>query len=95
MFLIVRYANPKLMHVGNQYVASNFDPSTFKGLVAVDSYHISPDIGLGIFTFDNQANLQKHIPVLKEFFKDYEDRFSCKANIETGIVNEELDYKAK
>ena len=60
----------------------------------VDAYHITPDKGLGIFTFDNQANLKKHIPVLKEFFKDYEDRFSCKANIETGIVNEELDYKA-
>ena len=50
--------------------------------------------GLGIFTFDNQANLEKHITVLKDFFKDYEDRFSCKSSIETGIVNGELDYKA-
>ena len=82
------------MHVGHQYVASNFDPSTLSGLIAVDAYHITPDKGLGIFTFDNQNNLKKHIPLLKEFFKDYEDRFSCKANIETGIVNEELDYKA-
>jgi hypothetical protein len=94
VFLNVRYSNPKLMHVGHQYVASNFDPSTLKGLVAVDAYHISPDKGLGIFTFDNQINLEKHIPVLKDFFKDYEDRFSCKTSIETGIVNEELDYKA-
>ena len=93
-FLNVRYSNPKLMHVGHQYVPSNFDPSTLKGLVAVDAYHISPDKGLGIFTFNNQSNLEKHITVLKEFFKDYEDRFSCKATIETGIVNEELDYKA-
>ena len=93
-FLNVRYSNPKLMHVGHQYVASNFDPSTLKGLVAGNAYHISPDKGLGIFTFNNQSNLEKHITVLKEFFKDYEDRFSCKATIETGIVNEELDYKA-
>ena len=93
-FLNVRYSNPKLMHVGHQYVASNFDPSTLKGLVAVDAYHISPDKGLGIFTFNNQSNLEKHINVLKEFFKDYEDRFSCKATIETGIVNEALDYNA-
>ena len=49
---------------------------------------------LVFFTFNNQSNLEKHINVLKEFFKDYEDRFSCKATIETGIVNEELDYKA-
>ena len=93
-FLNVRYSNPKLMHVGHQYVASNFNPSTLKGLVAVDAYHISPDKGLGIFTFNNQSSLEKHITVIKEFFKDYEDRFSCKATIETGIVNEELDYKA-
>ena len=82
------------MHVGHQYVASNFDPKILKGLVALVVYHISTDKGLGIFTFDNQANLEKHINVLKDFFKDYEDRFSCKASIETGIVNRELDYKA-
>ena len=93
-FLNVRYSNPKLMHVGHQYVASNFDPANLIGLVAVDAYHISPDKGLDIFTFNNQTNLEKHMTVLKEFFKDYEDRFSCKATIETGIVNEELDYKA-
>ena len=49
----VRYSNSKLMHVGHQYVASNIDPSTLKGLVSVDAYHIFPDNGLGIFTFDN------------------------------------------
>ena len=94
VFLNVRYSNAKLMHVGHQYVAENFDPANLKGLVAVDAYHISPDKGLGIFTFNNQINLEKHLPDLKEFFKDYEDRFSCKASIETGIVNSELDYKA-
>lgn len=94
VFLNVRYSNPKLMHVGHQYVTSNFDPTSLKGLVAVNPFHISPDKGLGIFTFDNQSNLEKHINVLKDFFKDYEDRFSCKASIETGIVNQELDYKA-
>jgi len=94
VFLNVRYSNPKLMHVGHQYVSTNFDPTNLKGLIAVDAYHISPDKGLGIFTFNNQANLEKHLPDLKDFFKDYEDRFSCKASIETGIVNSELDYKA-
>ena len=69
VFLNLRYSNPKLMDVGHQYVASNFDLSNLKGLIAVDAYHITPDKGLGIFTFDNQANLQKYIPVLKEFSK--------------------------
>ena len=94
VFLNVRYSNPKLMHVGHQYVSANFDPTNLKGLIAVDAYHISPDKGLGIFTFNNQANLEKNLPDIKSFFKDYEDRFSCKASIETGIVNSELDYKA-
>ena len=31
IFLNVRYSNAKLMHVGHQYVASNFDPTTLKG----------------------------------------------------------------
>ena len=26
VFLNVRYSNPKLMHVGHQYIATNFDP---------------------------------------------------------------------
>ena len=82
------------MHFVYQYVAANFDPKTLQGLITVDAYHISPDKGLGMFNCDNQASLEKHIDVLKDFFKDYEDRFSCKATIETGIVNGELDYKA-
>ena len=57
IFLDVRYSNYKLMHVGHQYVASNFDPTNLKCLVSVDSYHISPDKGLGIFTFNKKANL--------------------------------------
>ena len=41
-FLNVRYSNPKLMHVGHQYVASNFDPTSLKGLVAVDAFTYLP-----------------------------------------------------
>ena len=82
------------MNVSHQYVASNFDPSKLKGLLAVDAYNKASYKGFGDFTFDDQTNLKMHIPVIKEFFKDYEDRFSCKATIETGIVYEELDYKS-
>ena len=76
VFLNVRYSNPKLMHVGHQYVASNFDPSTLKGLIAVDAYHISPDKGLGIFTFDNQANLEKTRLRFSESVTDIQEYFS-------------------
>ena len=94
IFLNVRYSNPKLMHIGHQYVAENFDPTVIKGLLEMKGYHISPDKGVGIFTFNNQSNLEKHLPNMKSFFKDYEDRFSCKSTIETGIANSELFYQA-
>ena len=90
----VRYSNPKLMHVGHQYMADNFDPETFTGLLEFKSFHITPDKGLGIFTFSNQTNMQKHLFDIKSFNKDYEDRFSCKVTVDTGIVNSELSYKA-
>ena len=40
VFLNVRYSNAKLMHVGHQYVAANFDLKTLKGLVALRLSHI-------------------------------------------------------
>ena len=39
--------------------------------------------------------MQKNLPNLKAFNKDYEDRFSCKITVDTGIVNPELSYKAQ
>ena len=95
IFSSVRYSNPKLMHVGHQHMAQTFNPKQLKGLLELQTFHISPDKGLGIFTFDNQENMQKNLPNLKAFNKDYEDRFSCKINVDTGIVNPELSYKAQ
>ena len=95
IFSNVRYSNPKLMHVGHQHMAQTFDPKQFKGLLELQTFHISPDKGLGIFTFDNQENMQKNLPNLKAFNQDYEDKFSCKITVDTGIVNPELSYKAQ
>ena len=95
IFSSVRYSNPKLMHVGHQHMSQTFDAKQFKGLLELQTFHISPDKGLGIFTFDNQENIQKNLPNLKYFNKDYEDRFSCKITVDTGIVNPELSYKAQ
>ena len=95
MFCIVcsvRYSNSKLMHVGHQYMADNFDPKTLNGLLEFKTFHLTPDKGLGIFTFDNQENLKKHLSDIKNFNKDYEDRFSCKVTVDTGIINPDLYY---
>ena len=90
----VRYSNPKLMHVGHQYMADNFDPKTFDGLLEFKAFHLAPDKGLGIFTFNNQENLKKHLSDIKKFNEDYGDRFSCKITVDTGIVNPDLYFKA-
>ena len=95
IFSSVRYSNPKLMHVGHQHMAQTFDPKQFKGLLELQTFHISPDKGLGIFTFDNQENMKLNLPNLKAFNKDDEDRFSCKITIDTGIINPELSYKSQ
>ena len=72
----------------------NFDPKTFDGLVEFRAFHLAPDKGLGIFTFDCQENLKKHLSDIKDFNKDYADRFSCKITVDTGIVNPDLYFKA-
>ena len=56
IFLNVRYSNPKLMHIGHQYVAANFDPTVINGLLEMKAYHISPDKGVGIFTFKSRRS---------------------------------------
>ena len=45
-FSSVRYSNPKLMHIGHQHMAQTFDPKQFKGLLELQTFHISPDKGL-------------------------------------------------
>ena len=52
IFSSVRYSNPKLMHVGHQHMAQTFDPKQLMGLLERQTFHISPDKGLGIFTFE-------------------------------------------
>ena len=75
-------------------MADNFDPKTFDGLLEFRAFHLAPDKGLGIFTFNNQENLKKHLSDIKKFNEDYRDRFSCKIAVDTGIVNPDLYFKA-
>ena len=75
-------------------MADNFDPKTFDGLLEFRAFHLAPDKGLGIFTFNNQENLKKHLSDIKKFNEDYGDRFSCKIAVDTGIVNHDLYFKA-
>ena len=90
VFLNVRYANEKLMHIGHNFLIENFDTDSIPGFLSLKGYHLTPDKGLGIICFDTQQNLQKNIPVIKEMFADYQDRFNCKITFDTGIENHDL-----
>ena len=82
------------MHVGHQYMADNFDPKIFDGLLEFKAFHLAPDKGLGIFTFNNQENLKKHLSDIKKFNEDYGDRISCKITVNTRIISPDLYFKA-
>ena len=90
VFLNVRYANEKLMLIGHNFLIENFDTNSLPGFLSLKGYHLTPDKGLGIICFDTQQNLQKNIPVVKEMFADYQDRFNCKITFDTGIENHDL-----
>ena len=70
--------------------SENFDTDSLPGFLSLKGYHLTPDKGLGIICFDTQQNLQKNIPVVKEMFADYQDRFNCKITFDTGIENHDL-----
>jgi hypothetical protein len=54
------------------------------------SFHVAPDKELGTHCFDSKENIEKFIPILKERFQEFANKFECKFNIETGILSPEL-----
>ena len=90
VFINARYANEKLMHIGNNFLSENLDVNILSGFISLRAYHITPNKGLGVMCFDSQKNLEKNMIPLKEIFSDYEDRFNCKITIDTGIENRDL-----
>lgn len=51
---------------------------------------MAPDKELGTHCFDSKENIEKFIPILKERFQEFANKFECKFNIETGILSPEL-----
>ena len=44
-----RYSNASIMGVGHDWAEENSDLTQVKGLIKVDTFHISPDRGMAIY----------------------------------------------
>lgn len=63
-----RYSNSKIMGVGHDWAEDNADLSWVKGLIKVDTFHISPDRGMAIYYFKkNRASNRGTSGIAKVF----------------------------
>ena len=79
VFLHIRYMNPKVMGIAHDYLAANQPAKNPKGRLWMNSFHVSPDKGLGVHCFDTKENME-----------NFATKFECKFTIETGILSPEL-----
>ena len=56
----------------------------------MNSFHVSPDKGLGVHCFDTKENMENFLPLMKERIENFATKFECKFTIETGILSPEL-----
>ena len=90
VFLHIRYMNPKVMGIAHDYLADNQPVKNPKGRLWMNSFHVSPDKGLGIHCFDTKENMENFIPLIKERITNFATKFECKFTVETGILSPEL-----
>lgn len=88
-----RYSNSKIMGVGHDWAEENADLSWVKGLIKVDTFHISPDRGMAIYYFKQAEQATESLPELQNFFNEYAKMFECKITWEMGAFNESLSEK--
>ena len=88
-----RYSNAKIMGVGHDWAEENSDLTWLKGLIKVDTFHISPDRGMAIYFIKTIEQAKAALPVLEKFFVGYSEMFNCKITWEMGAFNETLSEK--
>ena len=88
-----RYSNAKIMGVGHDWAEENADLTGIKGLIKVDTFHISPDRGMAIYYLRTSEQAKAALPALEKFFSDYSVMFNCKITWEMGAFNETLSEK--
>ena len=63
-----RYSNASIMGVGHDWAEENADLTWVKGLIKVDTFHISPDRGMAIYYLKTTEQAKAALPVLEKFF---------------------------
>ena len=88
-----RYKNGKIMGVGHNWAEDNADLKWVKGLTKVDTFHVAPDKGMGVYYFKSMEQAKEALSGLEEFFSGYSDMFDCRIVFELGAFNETLSEK--
>jgi hypothetical protein len=89
--LTMRYINKSLMQSCHDYIDAHMPPPP-KGLIAMRSFHISPDRGMSIFYFDTNENLNAAFPSMKEFQQNVAAKFDAKADAQKAITSSQSDF---
>ena len=89
--LTMRYINKSLMQSCHDYIDAHMPPPP-KGLIAMRSFHISPDRGMSIFYFDTNENLNAAFPSMKEFQQNVATKFDAKADAQKAITSSQSDF---
>ena len=90
VFLHIRYMNPNVMGIAHEYLEQNQPAKNPKGPLWMNSFHVSPDKGLGFHCFDTKENIKNFIPLMKERITKFATKFECKFTMETGILSPKL-----
>lgn len=75
----------------HDYIDAHMPPPP-KGLIAMRSFHISPDRGMSIFYFDTNKNLNAAFPSMKEFQQNVAAKFDAKADAQKAITSSKSDF---
>ena len=81
------------MSAGHDWSEENADMRGTKGLIKIDTFHIAPDRGMGIFYFRTAEHARAALSQLENSFNDYSKMFDCKITWEMGVFNESLSKK--
>ena len=82
--------NLKVIGIAHDYLVNNQPAKNLKGKLWMNSFHVSPDKGLGAHCFDTKENMENSLPLMKGRIENFATKFKCKFNIETGILSPEL-----
>ena len=75
----------------HDYIAGQMPPLS-KGLIAMGSFHITPDRGMSVCYFDTNENLNAAFLSMKEFQQPVAANLKAKADAQKSITYSQPDF---